>query len=296
MCGKIEVFGSFLPLPVATIARWGGVGFCNPLQIKVFLTMAWSLLQGSVVNVSLFQAASALDANDRWQEVIADNLASSSVPGYRQQQLSLAATQAGLMPANGGRNLPQYFTIPKGTVTTNFTPGELKYTGNNSDLAIEGKGFFQVQLPNGSVGLTRDGEFQVNSKAQLVTKEGYPVLGSGGPIQLMRGNSAPLSFSANGEISQGDAPRGKLKLAEVEDPHKLTQISGGYFVAEHGAVTTQASTSTLREGYLEGSNTSSLVEMASMMTAMRGFEANQHVIQIQDDRLSKTISELGNPS
>jgi flagellar basal body rod protein FlgG len=82
----------------------------------------------------------------------------------------------------------------------------------------------------------------------------------------------------------------------VEDPHKLTQISGGYFVAEHGAVTTQASTSTLREGYLEGSNTSSLVEMASMMTAMRGFEANQHVIQIQDDRLSKTISELGNPS
>ncbi len=67
------------------------------------------------MNVSLFQAASALDANSRWQEVIADNLASSSVPGFKQQQLSLAAVQAGLMPALGERNLPQFFSVPKAT-------------------------------------------------------------------------------------------------------------------------------------------------------------------------------------
>ena len=65
------------------------------------------------VNVSLYQAASALDANSRWQEVIADNLASGSVPGYKQQQLSLSAMRAGLMSANGEKNQPQYFTVPQ---------------------------------------------------------------------------------------------------------------------------------------------------------------------------------------
>src|SRR5580704_3645412 len=111
--------------------------------------MARSLLKGHLVNDSLFQAAAALDANSRWQEVIADNLASSSVPGYKQQQLSQAAVQSGLMSAHGAKNLPQYFSIYKTSTSTNFTPGELKYTGNNSDVAIEGNGFFVVQLPNG---------------------------------------------------------------------------------------------------------------------------------------------------
>ena len=69
--------------------------------------MARSLLNDLLVNVSLFSAAAALDANSRWQEVIADNLASSSVPGYKQQQLSQAAVQSGLMSANGAANLPQ---------------------------------------------------------------------------------------------------------------------------------------------------------------------------------------------
>src|SRR5208283_1961840 len=123
------------------------------------------------VNVSLFQAASALEANSRWQEVIANNLASSSVPGYKAEQLSQDAVRAGLMSARGARNLPQYFSVPKTSTSTNFTPGELKYTGANTDLAIEGNGFLEVQLPNGTTALTRDGEFELNSHGQLVTKE-----------------------------------------------------------------------------------------------------------------------------
>jgi flagellar basal-body rod protein FlgG len=256
------------------------------------------LLSGSFVNVSLFQAASALDANSRWQEVIADNLASSSVPGYKQQQLTQAAVQAGVMPALGAGNLPQYFSLPTTSSSTNFNPGELKYTGNGSDVAIEGKGFFEVQLPNGATALTRDGEFQINSRGQLVTKESYPVLGViapgvTGPIQLGRDHSGPLSISSTGNVSQGSELRGLLKITDVAKPQLLTQITGSYFTAQNPKAGLQPSTANLREGYLESSNTSTLSEMASMMTAMRGFESNQKVIQIQDDRLNKTITELG---
>jgi flagellar basal body rod protein FlgG len=263
--------------------------------------MAHSLLNGILVNVSLFQAASALDANARWQEVIADNLASSSVPGYKQQQLSQAVVQAGLMPAYGTQSLPSFFAIPTTTTSTNFSPGELKYTGSGSDVAIEGNGFFEVRMPTGATGLTRDGEFHINSQNQLVTKENFPVLGVpvngvSRPIQLEADHSGPLSISSTGNVSQGSELRGRLKVTAIEKPQMLTQISGGYFMAQNPKIVQSPSKANLREGYLEASNSSTLREMASMMTAMRGFEANQHVIQIQDDRLNKTISELGNPT
>jgi flagellar basal-body rod protein FlgG len=237
-----------------------------------------------------------LDANSRWQEVIADNLASSSVPGYKQQQLSQSAVQAGLMSANGAANLPQYFSISRSATSTNFNPGEMKYTGNGTDVAIEGNGFFEVKLPSGMTALTRDGEFEINSRGQLVTKESYPVMGTAGPIQLSRDHSGPISISSTGNVSQGTELRGRLKVTAVDQPQKLTNLTGGYFMARDHKIVTKPSTANLREGYLETSNTSTLMEMASMMTASRSFEANSHVIQIQDDRLNKTISELGNPT
>jgi flagellar basal body rod protein FlgG len=262
--------------------------------------VAQSLLNDNLVNVSLYQAAAALDANSRWQEVIADNLASSSVPGYKRQQLSQEAVRAGLMSANGANNLPQFFSMSKTSTTTNFNPGEMKYTESGTDVAIEGKGFFNVQLPDGKIGLTRDGEFQLNSKGLLVTKESFPVLGISqgvtGPIQFGPDHSGPISISPTGIVNQGSETKGKLKVTDVDQPQKLTNLSGGYFEAQDPKIVSKPSTSSLREGYLESSNTSTLMEMASMMTASRSFEANQHVIQIQDDRLNRTISELGNPS
>jgi flagellar basal body rod protein FlgG len=251
------------------------------------------------MNVSLYQAAAALNANSRWQDVISENLASSSVPGFRKQELSIAAVQAGLMPATSlsSPKSPHFFSMPKVTTSTSFKTGDLQYTGDNHNVAIEGKGFFQVQLPNGSIAATRDGEFQANSHGQMVTKEGYPVMGASGAIQLDPHNADPLSISPGGDISQGSELKGKLTLVEYQKPELLTQISGAYFLAKDPKAKAQPSTSsTLRQGYLEGSNTSTVGEMANMMTAMRTFEANQHVIQIQDDRLGKVISELGSTS
>jgi flagellar basal body rod protein FlgG len=244
------------------------------------------------MNVSLFQAASALSANTRWQEIISDNMASAAVPGFKRQQLSLAAVQAGLMPMGSS---PQSFVLPKASSAINFTPGEMKPTGINTDLAIDGKGFFNVQLPDGTTGYSRNGEFQVNAQGQMVTNEGYPVLGqSGGPIQLNPHDSAPISISSGGEVSQGSSAKGKLNLTEFDKPELLTQLNSTYFAAQNAKIhASESVTSKVRSGYLEGSNSSTVVEMSNLMTAMRGFEANQHVIQIQDDRLGKTIADLG---
>lgn len=244
------------------------------------------------MNVSLSQAAAALDANSRWQEIISDNLAASSLPGFRKQQLTMAAVQAGLMPSGG---IPQSFLIPKASSTTSFMPGEMKATGVSTDVAIEGRAFFGVQMPNGTTGYTRDGEFQVNSQGQLVTKEGYPVEGQGGGvIQLNPRDSSPISISASGDISQGASAKGKLSLTDFDKPELLTQLNASYFAAQNPKLlATPSVASKVRQGYLEGSNSSTVAEMSNLMTAMRGFEANQHVIQIQDDRLGKTISDLG---
>jgi flagellar basal-body rod protein FlgG len=246
------------------------------------------------MNVSLYQAAAALSANSRWQDVIADNLASSSVPGFRKQSLSTAAVQAGLLSANSS-GAPQYFSVPKATVSTSFQSGEMNYTGDDKNAAIDGKGFFQVQLANGTTAVTRDGEFQVNSRGQLVTKEGYTVVGENGPIQLDPHNRSPLSISAAGEVLQGSAVKGKLSLTDFENPQLLTPTNGVYFLATDPGLRSQPTTASLRDGFVEGANTTALGEMANMMTAMRTFEANQHVIQIQDERLGKVINDLGNP-
>jgi flagellar basal body rod protein FlgG len=251
------------------------------------------------MNISLYQAASALNANARWQEVIAENLASSSTPGFRKQELTVEAVRAGLLPAQtqaSNRLAPPHFTLPNASLSTNFTPGELRYTGSITDLAIEGPGFFEVQLANGSSAYTRDGEFRLNAQGQLTTKQGYPVLGDSGLIQIDPNNPAPIVISPSGEVSQGTDQLGRIRPVNFDQPSLLQPISGALFLAQDPNLTREVTdTSTLRQGWLEGANTTVSDEMASLLTAMRTFEANQRVIQIQDERMAKAIEELGNP-
>ncbi|MCC6233769.1 MAG: flagellar hook basal-body protein [Verrucomicrobiales bacterium] len=247
------------------------------------------------MNVGLYQSASALNANARWQEAIAENLASSSVPGFRKQDLTFGAVEAGMLGDFTVRNPqgPQHFSIPNSQNVTNFRPGELRFTGQTTDIGIQGNGFFEVQLPDGSSAFTRSGEFAVNPQGQLVTKQGYAVLGDAGPIQLDPRNSAPISVSPTGEISQGVDMKGKLKLTEFDVPSKLTSLNGELFVADDPALNaTPSTTGSVRQGWLESANTSAVAEMANLLAAMRSFEANQRAVQIQDERMSKIINTV----
>ena len=251
------------------------------------------------VNISLFQAASALNANARWQEVIAENMAASSVPGFKKQTVSFKAVEAGMMPhgINATAAERTAWSMPQGTTSTSFAQGEMKFTGVNTDVGLDGGGFFEVQLPNGASAYTRDGEFQLNGQGQLVTKQGFAVMSDSGPLQLDRASSDPITISADGTVSQGNNTRGTLKVVNFNKPELLTPQAGGVFVANDPSL--QASSDNkpkVRQFYLEQANTTPVMEMANMITVMRASEANQRVIQMQDERMGRAITELGNPN
>jgi flagellar basal-body rod protein FlgG len=250
------------------------------------------------MNLSLYQAASALSATSRLQELIAENLAASATPGFKRHELALAAVDAGLLPASAlnGTTAPQPFLLSRVQVSTDFTPGQMRFTGENTDVAIDGKAFFEVQLPDGKLGYTRDGGFQFNAQGQLVTKEGFPVLGENGPIQLDPNSGSllnSLSISAYGDVAQDTESRGKLRIVEFNEPNLLTPATGGIYLAQHPTLfEVNSPTSTVRQRWLEAGNASPMTEMATLMTTMRSFEANQRALQLQDERLGRLISDL----
>ena len=251
------------------------------------------------MDISLYQAAAAMNAGSRWQEIIADNLSASQIPGFKKQDLAFSAVQSGYMAdtAKAFRSTSQHFLMPLAGTNTNFQPGELRPTGGTTDFAIEGDGFFEVQLPDGSSGYTRDGEFHLSAQGQLVTKEGMPVLGEGGPLQFDLNNPSNLAVAPSGEISQNGEVRGRLKVVDFNDTGALRATSTGLFIVTDPAAQPQAATgSTVRQGFLESANTSSVMEMGNLITALRFYEANQRVIQTEDDRIGRLISDVANPA
>ena len=248
------------------------------------------------MNVSLYNAAAAMNANSRWQDIISQNLASGSIPGYKRQDVSFSSIEGGKQLASTGPGVPSHLSLPTATPTTSFMPGPIRPTSGKTDFAIEGDGFFEVQLPDGKTGYTRDGEFRMDEAGGLVTKEGFKVLGSGGPVQLDLNNPRQLVVGASGDISQGTEAKGKLAITRFKEPSKLAAVPGGYFVATDPNLAPAPATAQVRQGYLETSNTSVVTEMANMISAMRAFELNQKVVQVADERMQRSIAELAPPA
>ena len=242
------------------------------------------------MNLSLFQAATGMSASARWQEITAENLAASQVPGYKRQEITFEPMISGYTPA--GSEVGPHYVAPRSSVHTDFTAGGFRTTGVDTDLAIDGDGFFAVQLPSGEVAYTRDGEFHRTPGGQLVTKQGYPLLGDNGPVQIDP-NTAQMFINPSGEISQGTDQRGKIRIVGINDPSGLTPTGGGLYLATgKGVQETALANPVVRQGYLELSNSNPVAEMTHLISSMRMFEMNQRVIQSQDERLGKTITEL----
>ena len=134
-------------------------------------------------------------------------------------------------------------------------------------------------------------------KGQLVTKQGLAVMGQNGPLKLDPNNPAPITIDSTGEISQGGEIKGRLKLTEFDNPAGLAQTGAGLFVDPDLAARPRATTtSVVRQGVLENANTSSMAEMGHLISAMRFYEANQKVIQSEDERVGRLISDVANPA
>ena len=257
--------------------------------------MAWRLLGCPRMNVSLYGAAAALDGNIKWQQMIAENLAAGSTPGFKKNEISFSTVAAGVLGAGSDAVTGQRHStvLPRPSFATNYQQGSLQGTGTASDIALDGPGFLAVRLPDGNLYYTRDGSFRVNLQGEIRNKDGYELVADGGAAIIVNPrNKDSISVSPAGEIGEGGLIKGKLSLFEFADPSQLKPIGNGYFLPKADAQPVAAIQTTVSQSQLEASNTIPMVEMSNLMLALRHYEANQKVIQMNDERMGRTIQEL----
>ena len=221
------------------------------------------------------------------QEVLANNLANATTPGFRAE---LAAFRS--VPVRGDGATTRAFTLET-TIGHNMQAGPVSPTGNPLDVAMTGNAWLAVTALDGTEAYTRNGALQLNSEGQLVTSSGLPVAGDGGPITLPLG--ATVEIAQDGTISArvGDArPQvvGKLKLVTPQTP--LKRGDDGLFRAAEGELAADA-TARLRSGALEGSNVSPVEAMVAMIAASRQFEQQMKMLQQTEQREQNAARLLG---
>lgn len=257
--------------------------------------MAHRVLSRPPMNVGIYKSASALVALDRWQETISQNIASASVPGYRKSEGTFEARDAEIVRFGDDRRAAKQApgVMPEAVSQISLQPGEIRATNNDTDFAIQGRGFFKVQLEPGKSGYTRDGEFHLNAQRTLVNKQGRPVLGPDGPITF-RPEGGRISISADGSLVQGEQAVGKLPIYDFKDTDELRRVGDGLLDAKDAKVQPQlVAKPEIVGGVLEMSNVQPLKEMVNMITVSRAYEANQKVILANNDLLEKAIQSLG---
>ena len=253
---------------------------------------------------SLWIAKTGLDAQQTQLDVIANNLANVSTNGYKRSRavfedlLYQTLRQPGAQSSQQTQ-LPSGLQIGTGVrpVATErmHTQGNLQQSGNSLDIAINGAGFFQVQLPDGTTAYTRDGSLQMNNQGQLVTSSGYTLQ----PAITIPANAQTITIGRDGVVSvsqPGQAATtqvGSLQLANFLNPAGLETRGENLFVetAASGSPTTNAPGSngvgTLNQGFVETSNVNVVEEMVNMIQTQRAYEINSKAITTSDQMLQK---------
>lgn len=175
--------------------------------------------------------------------------------------------------------------------------GVLRDTGSRFDVAIDGTGWFQVRREDGAEFYTRNGNLHASSDGHLVSADGLQLLDTQGrPIRIATDGSGPneLTIAPNGAVSDADTGQvfGNLKVVELPEEQQLTPVGSGLYAAP-GALTEQPTGSTLRQGFLEGSNVDSLQELVAMITVERSFSATQRALsgmnQLQENLINNIL-------
>ena len=249
------------------------------------------------MNIGLYQSAASLTALEQWQSATAQNISSGGVNGYRERTVNFNVQSAGELildkSGHSGSDLNQVGSFPVATNGINFKPGQTQPTGSPLDLAIQGNGFFQVQLSDGSVGYTRNGAFTTRNDGTLVDMSNNPVLSDSGSSIVMNPQGGTVTINPEGVITQGTAQLGKVGVEQFSNLQALTPLSGGLFKAGAGAGGAPVQKPDVLQGYLESSNVSPLTEMVNMVMISRAYDANQKIITNADKEMQKTFDALG---
>jgi flagellar basal-body rod protein FlgG len=260
------------------------------------------------VNRSLYIAATGMNAQQAQMDVISNNLANVSTNGFKGSRAVFEDLMYQTL-RQPGANSTQTTEMASGSqvgtgvqqVATErlYTQGNLQQTGNSKDVAINGAGFFQVQMPDGTTQYTRDGSFQTNSQGQLVTSSGYPVM----PAITVPANATSLTIGSDGVVtvttpgSTGNTTIGSLQVAMFINPAGL-QSNGENLVSETASsgaptVTTPGlnGSGTLNQGYVESSNVNVVQELVNMIETQRAYEINSKALTTSDQML-QTLSQM----
>ena len=249
---------------------------------------------------ALYSAAAGMESQQMNLDVISNNLANVNTTGYKEsklqfQDLLYQTVRAAGSDQGAGNQLPESLQIGQGSIPIStervFTQGELSQTGGNLDVAIQGEGFFQVQMPDGTLAYSRDGSFKSDSQGRIVTSDGYPVQGGFQPVPAGTTN---ITISANGQVTYTTASgstNSQVQLARFNNPggldalghnlYKETTASGTAELGDPG----QNGFGQLQQGYLELSNVSVVQEMVNLILAQRAYEVNSKAVQAADQMM-----------
>jgi flagellar basal-body rod protein FlgG len=253
---------------------------------------------------SLWIAKTGMEAQQTQLDTISNNLANVGTNGFKRGHVVFEdliyqnLRQAGAASSDQTQ-LPTGLQVGLGVrsvaTSRNFSQGNLQQTSNNLDIAIKGHGFFQVELPDGSTGYTRDGSLQVDGSGRLVTNNGYMVQ----PAITIPSNAQSVTIAPDGTVNvalPGQAtPQsvGTLNLASFVNPSGL-EPKGQNLWAEtsaSGAPNAGAPGSnglgSLQQGYVETSNVNVVEELVAMIATQRAYELNSKAIQTSDQMLQK---------
>jgi flagellar basal-body rod protein FlgG len=253
---------------------------------------------------SLWIAKTGMEAQQTQLTNISNNLANVSTNGYKKS----SAVFEDLMYQNlrqAGANATEQTTLPAGlqvglgtravATSRSFSQGSLQQTGNPMDVAIEGNGFFEVQLPDGTTGYTRDGAFRISAQGQIVTNNGHTVQ----PGITIPANAQSVTVGTDGTVSVTvpgqTAPQnvGQLALASFVNAGGLDPRGQNIYTetAASGApvqgTAGQNGLGTLRSGFVESSNVNVVEELVAMIQTQRAYELNSKAIQTSDQMLQK---------
>jgi flagellar basal-body rod protein FlgG len=252
---------------------------------------------------ALRTAATGMAAQQLNVEVISNNIANMNTIAFKRQRaefqdlLYQTFEAAGVQSSDQGTIVPTGVQVgagvKSGAVYRIGTQGSLTRTDNQYDLAIDGRGFFQVLLPDGTTGYSRAGNFAVNDQGQLVTQDGYQIQ----PAISIPSDAVSVAISPTGQVQVQQAGQtapsvvGVLELATFVNEGGLSAEGGNLYreTAASGAATTGTPGSTgigrLVQGYTEASNVDAVSEITALIVAQRAYEMNSKVISTADNML-----------
>jgi flagellar basal-body rod protein FlgF len=242
----------------------------------------------------IYTGASGMLAEAQRTDAISNNLANVNTVGFKKD-VTVMKDFASLLISrvNDGTEDPVIGNMGVGVmvdeVATDQSTGTVRTTGNDFDLAMEGKGFFVVQAPQGKR-YTRNGTFAKSAKGELVTTEGYQVLGdNGGPIIVSGGK---MTVGTDGSVLVDNKVVGKLQLVDFANEASLKKEGASLFIAPNGQQE-QPATGGVRQGALEMANVNVVSEMVNLITNLRAYEVNSKVVQSHDELLNKAANDVG---